>query len=341
MGNHKIILDCDNTMGMKAWEVDDGLVLLYVLGRDDLELLGITNVFGNSSLANVSYYTKNLLREIGREDIPRFDGQPYRGQNPSLKTELRGKAFLRLFNRLTGGRNATLRTAVRAMDRYRGEQLPTDDKNAAAVFLAEKAAEFPGEITLLAAGAMSNLYQASLIDPKFFSNLKEIVLMGGYTRELILGGRSLPELNLACDPKASRAVLFADCPVTVMNGHVCLEAPFGKDDLKRLDFWPESRQTVLREWLQGFGGCLNTDVFYLWDLLLPVYVSYPELFPRNEVHINPTEQDLRTGMLMPCGPDEGTVINMPEHIADRDRFMGILFDGWRKEAALEKNGWSG
>lgn len=340
MNTHKVILDCDNTMGLPAWEVDDGLVILYLLGREDIDLLGITNIFGNSSLRNVSHYTKKLLKDLGREDIPRFDGEAYQGQNPDLQKALRGGRLVRLLNRLTGGSITPFRTAVRAMDRYRGESPPGEDPSPAARFLAETAAAHPGEVVLLAAGPVSNLYKASLIDGNFFSNLKEIVIMGGYTRELVLGGRSLPELNLACDPAASRVVLFSGCPITIMNGHICLEAPFGAEDIRRLDFWPEERRAVLSSWLKGFGGLLGIDVFYLWDLLLPVYVSYPELFPRQEVRINPSEIDLRRGMLMPCGEGEGVVINMPEHIADRERFMDILFEAWKKEAELESSGWN-
>ena len=43
----RVIFDCDNTMGQPYREVDDGLTLLYLLGRSDVELLGITTTFGN------------------------------------------------------------------------------------------------------------------------------------------------------------------------------------------------------------------------------------------------------------------------------------------------------
>ena len=74
MKKQKVIIDCDNTMGLPGWEVDDGLVLLYLLGRDDIDLLGITNTFGNGSLKDVAKYTEEILSDIGRTDIPRFNG---------------------------------------------------------------------------------------------------------------------------------------------------------------------------------------------------------------------------------------------------------------------------
>ena len=44
----KIILDCDNTMGVIDCDVDDGLALLYLLGCPDVNLLGITCTYGNN-----------------------------------------------------------------------------------------------------------------------------------------------------------------------------------------------------------------------------------------------------------------------------------------------------
>lgn len=35
---HKVLFDCDNTMGVKNCDVDDGLTLLYLLGRKDIDL---------------------------------------------------------------------------------------------------------------------------------------------------------------------------------------------------------------------------------------------------------------------------------------------------------------
>ena len=46
----KIIFDCDNTMGMNGRPMDDGLTLLYLLGRsDEAEVLGICCNPGNGT----------------------------------------------------------------------------------------------------------------------------------------------------------------------------------------------------------------------------------------------------------------------------------------------------
>lgn len=311
MGNipGKVILDCDNTMGRPDWEVDDGLVILYLLGRCDIDLLGITNTFGNASLREVEFYTKKMLKDIGREDIPRFNGEAFHRQNRNLHLAIEGKS------------------------RYRGELIQEPHPTSAARFLAETVNKYPGEVTILAAGPLGNLYDAWMIDPEFFSKVKEIVLMGGYLYNLKIGHVYCSELNLACNPRASLKILFAECPVTVMNGHVCLQAPFRKEDIERCaHFWAPDRIKILENWLNAFGKTFEVDAFYLWDLLPAVYITNPDVFERNEIWINPCESDLETGMLKPSEEGRGTMINMPLKIINHGLFMELLFDAWKCQA---------
>jgi purine nucleosidase len=76
----RIIFDCDNTMGLRHKEIDDGLTLLYLLGRPDIEILGITTTFGNGTIDEVFLQTGSLLAELGRTDIPVYKGTGRRGQ---------------------------------------------------------------------------------------------------------------------------------------------------------------------------------------------------------------------------------------------------------------------
>ena len=66
----KIIFDCDNTMGIPGCDMDDGLCLLYLLEREDIELLSVSASFGNNETQVVYENTKKMLVERKREDIP-------------------------------------------------------------------------------------------------------------------------------------------------------------------------------------------------------------------------------------------------------------------------------
>ena len=74
---HKIIYDCDNTMGIKERDVDDGLTLLYLLGREDVELLGITTTYGNSTIDAVYENTINMMTELGRRIFQSLRAVPH------------------------------------------------------------------------------------------------------------------------------------------------------------------------------------------------------------------------------------------------------------------------
>lgn len=78
-----ILFDCDNTLGIRHREIDDGLALIYLLGCADIELHGITTTFGNGTLPEVLAQTRKLLDRLGRSDIPLVAGAAGRRQAPT------------------------------------------------------------------------------------------------------------------------------------------------------------------------------------------------------------------------------------------------------------------
>lgn len=69
-----IIFDCDNTMGITNCDVDDGLALLYLLGQENINILGITTTYGNSNLETVYSNTKEILQDLNLCHIPLLKG---------------------------------------------------------------------------------------------------------------------------------------------------------------------------------------------------------------------------------------------------------------------------
>lgn len=70
----KVILDCDNTMGVKKSDVDDGLTFAYLYAHPDVEVLGITCTFANNYEHVVYYNTIQMLEDLQIEDVPVFKG---------------------------------------------------------------------------------------------------------------------------------------------------------------------------------------------------------------------------------------------------------------------------
>src|SRR5689334_4626375 len=69
-----LLVDCDTG-------IDDALALLYLLGRPDVTVVGITTVFGNNTAAGAARNTRQVLALAGRSGIPVAVGaeRPLRG----------------------------------------------------------------------------------------------------------------------------------------------------------------------------------------------------------------------------------------------------------------------
>lgn len=60
-----ILIDFDNTFFTDNRDVDDGLALIYLLGSLDVNIVGITSTFGNSTLEEVNRCTELLIDKLG------------------------------------------------------------------------------------------------------------------------------------------------------------------------------------------------------------------------------------------------------------------------------------
>lgn len=79
----KIIHDCDCTFGVLGCDVDDGLALIYLLGDQEAQVLGVTTTYGNNKIECVDPTTRKLLQELHREDIPVYKGGAFAGDYES------------------------------------------------------------------------------------------------------------------------------------------------------------------------------------------------------------------------------------------------------------------
>lgn len=281
----QVIFDCDNTFGVKGCDVDDGLALLYLLGCEDVELLGVTATYGNSRLEIVYDTTRRMLKDVGREDIPVKKGG--------------AKA---------GGYDSD-----------------------ASVYLAEMADRYPGEISVLATGSLTNLAGAYRKDRRFFEKIKALVLMGGITAPLVFEKKVMDELNLSCDPEASCTVLKCGRNVSVITGNNCLKVLFTREEYKRELFGRKEKiARYIREKTDDWFGYNREDYgiegFYNWDVTAAVYLVHPELFEDHRKRFVFSEEDLRTGYLRE-DVSGSWICNLPE-IGEELPFKRNIFDTW-------------
>ncbi len=217
----------------------------------------------------------------------------------------------------------------------KGAAQNSDRKSEAAAFLVEMVNKYPNEITILATGSLTNLYGAYQIDPSFYQKVKAIVLMGGVTKPLIIKGKQLNELNFSVDHEASHHVLHSGAKITVMTGHICLQAEFKKEEYSRLmeNKTIASYKYIKKQsyaWFEYFKELFSTEGFFNWDIVSGVYVTNPALFDDNFQYIVSTEEDLKTGFLKIDEENKlGTKINIPKKINDINQFNEIIFESWK------------
>jgi purine nucleosidase len=266
----KIIIDCDNTFGVDGCDMDDGLAIIYSMGTERCELLGVTTTFGNNILEVITPNTVEFMKKTGMETIPVHPGHAEDASHFA-------------------------------------------PQNAAARFFVETANRFPGELSVLALGSLTNLYHAWLLDQSFFEKIAELSFMGGVTYPLIIGGKQLDELNFSCNSAASFHVLSQGKTIKIATGNNCLDALFSK---KRFDLMAQSATPFLRwlceqgqYWFRRENEVFGHDGIYKWDVYAAAVLLYPELFHENITEISPDLQSMKTGMLL--GQGEPRTVNLP------------------------------
>ena len=187
----KIILDTDPG-------VDDAQAIQLILAAPELNLLGLTTIFGN---VDVELATTNALRllDLGnRTDVPVAKGaaDPLNGPYLGAVTFVHGD----------DGQGNTFRPA--------SQQQPIGPS--AAEFIVQQLNEQPGVITLVAVGPLTNLALALQLDPTITEKVVEVVVMGG---NAFCAGNATPagEANILNDPDAADRVFGANWPVTMIG----------------------------------------------------------------------------------------------------------------------------
>ena len=186
----KVIIDCDPG-------IDDAIAIILALEYSNFEILGITTVFGN---ATAEQATANALKivELSGEKIPVFKG----AERPLVIPLSNPPDFVHGTDGL-GNTNQT-ESGLRVQSA------------SAAEFIVETINTYPGEITVLAIGRLTNLATALALDPGITARVKDVILMGG---ALHVPGNVTPvaEANISGDPHAADLVFRASWPVTMIG----------------------------------------------------------------------------------------------------------------------------
>ncbi|MCU1557929.1 MAG: hypothetical protein JWN09_1924 [Microbacteriaceae bacterium] len=186
-----VLVDCDTG-------VDDAMALLYLLARDDIDVVGITTVFGNNTAAQCAHNTLRVLELVGRRDIPVAVGaeRPLVGEVTYLATHVHGNDGLG-----DSGLPMEVSTAV---------------SDLSAVELIDRLSfEHAGRLRILAVAPLTNIARALETIPDLTDRIVDIVIMGGAAD--VAGNQSpAAEANIIHDPEAAQLVISAAWPTTLV-----------------------------------------------------------------------------------------------------------------------------
>lgn len=167
----KLIIDCDTG-------VDDAQAIILALNTEGFEVVAITCVAGNVSAEQAARNTVRVLH-AAREDcsnIPVFVGCEKPLLNfPLLETVHTDATLYHGHDGLGDAPEATT-----------GEP-PYDTvikSEKAAIALCKLINQHPGELTIVALGPLTNIAMAYRLDSSVLGKIKELFIMGKFTREL-------------------------------------------------------------------------------------------------------------------------------------------------------------
>jgi purine nucleosidase len=199
--------------------------ILMLLQSKDVEVLGITIPSGDGWRDEEVSHTLRLLEIAQRTEVPVCAGAVF----PLVNTQARNKRWEALYGKLfykgawteVWPTEGTVRRSPYHADPYLVPQSPAGEpkikpaRESAASFLVRKVREFPGQVSIIAAGPLTNLALASRLDPEFSALARELVFMGGsfkptaadnsFAAEYANAPRR--EFNMRWDPEAASIVL--------------------------------------------------------------------------------------------------------------------------------------
>ncbi|WP_378948709.1 nucleoside hydrolase [Paracoccus sp. R86501] len=255
MGKHKVIFDTDPG-------VDDALALYYLIRHPQIQLLGVTTVFGNASVADTTRNARFLLRSWD-VSVP-----VHAGAAEALTPDMPSEDFPVHIHGANGlGNIAIPDTAV-------------DEADTAAQFVIDQIRANPGQIRILAVGRMTNLARALQMAPDIADLVGDVVIMGGAFR---VPGNITPaaEANIWGDPLAADMVFGADWHVTAIPLDLTTRTLINRRELQSIaDKGGAGMQLVadLSQDYISFYGQAGFDGMVIHDCCAAVFLTDPDLF---------------------------------------------------------------
>jgi len=254
----RVILDTDI-----GTDVDDCLALALLLLSPELELEGVTCVYGDVDLRARMALKLLALRDLGNIPV------------------------------LVGARKPLLGLREVYWEGHEGQGLLTPEDDAltpapefAPDYIVRTVMESPDQIHLIAIGPLTNVALAFIKEPRLAQNLAHLTIIGG-----VLRGQhdlSLPyaEHNIKCDPEAAHLVFSSGAPITLIPLDVTAQVRVNTDGLRRIQAMQTPFHDAVAVQLGHYPPFRARGWTNLHDPLAVASVIRPDLLKFIAVHLN-------------------------------------------------------
>lgn len=232
-----VLLDCDPGH-------DDAIALLLAVASPELEVRGVTTVFGNCTLSDATTNAIQVLDLAGRPDIPVAAG----ADGPLVGTLALGNYV----HGRSGLDGPDLDPPSRVADPRTAHQLMVD--------VLEQA---HAPVTLIATGPMTNVGRLLSERPDLATQIAEVIFMGGSTER----GNHTPaaEFNTYADPEALDLVLQSSVNVRMVGLNLTHQALATTEVVDRMRAMSHRLGAVAAGWMGFFGSSYQR----VWDFAAP------------------------------------------------------------------------
>ncbi|MFT5114241.1 MAG: inosine-uridine nucleoside N-ribohydrolase [Parasphingorhabdus sp.] len=227
MNPQKVIIDTDPG-------IDDAMAIIYAHLDPNIELIGLTSIFGNVTIDTATRNALALTEMLGSSaTVAGGARQPLEQDPKEVAWEVHGRE---------GFGDVPPMSPSRPLDSRPAKQ-----------FICDMVNQHPGEVVLCPVGPLTNIALALQHDPSIAEKVKSVVIMGGSLDE---GGNVTPsaEANIWQDPHAADFVFAAQWPMIMIGLDVTHQVVCTPDDFAEL---PDSSPNL--------GGFLNQASQFYFD----------------------------------------------------------------------------
>jgi inosine-uridine nucleoside N-ribohydrolase len=257
--------------------------ILPLIANPRIKVLGLTVVTGDGWLDEETADTLRFLEIIQRTDIPVVKGAVF----PLVNSQARTKAWERMYGKIVwkgAWNDAAPGAAFHPTDpdlippSVVGAPTIKATPGVAARFMIDQVRRYPHQVTILAAGPMTNIALAIRLDPQFASLAKQLVFMGALIdtnlQQVTVSANFATDFNIWFDPEAADITLTAPWAKITAVGNVSNTIAFTPELAARI----ASKTTPVSEAVAKYSMPLP-----LWDQLAAAIAADPSLITREVV----------------------------------------------------------